>query len=136
MPSPTTLAEFRSAWLPNVTTAGLIRVVELLEKASPLLIHGAFTRAMPMGCLATHIAWQHPRTAHLQIDAGVVWLTRVARLNPATSAVLFEWDKLGVADWELRDELLAACREELARRADAGEAGRGTEWEDCLTAAR
>jgi hypothetical protein len=120
MPSPCTLAEFRTAWLPNVTDAGLVRVIELLEKASPLLIHGAFTRAIPMGCLASHIAWQHPATAHLQIEAGVEWLTRVARLNPATSGVILEWDRLGVHDWELRDALLAACREERVRRTPAG----------------
>jgi hypothetical protein len=121
MPSSNTLAEFRDAWLPNVTDAGLARVVELLEKASPLLIRGAFTRAVPMGCLASHIAWQHPATAHLQADAGVAWLTRVARLNPATSAVILEWDRLGLGDWELREDLLAACRAEQARRADGYE---------------
>ena len=30
----------RSSWLPNITDAGLDRVVDLLEKGSPLLIHG------------------------------------------------------------------------------------------------
>jgi hypothetical protein len=117
MPSPRTLAEFRSAWLPNVTDVGLARVVELLEKSSPLLIHGAFTRAVPMGCLASHIAWRHPATQHLHDDAGVAWLTHVAGLNPATSAVILDWDRLGPRDWVLRDELIAACREEQARRA-------------------
>lgn len=119
MPSPSTLAEFRTVWLPHVTDAGLARVVELLEKASPLLIHGAFERAVPMGCLASHIAWRHPATSHLSCEAGVVWLTRVVGLNPATSAVILAWDRMGVHDWELRDELLAACRAEQARRAVA-----------------
>ena len=62
MLSPECLGELRSAWLPHITEAGLDRLVDLLEKSSPLLIHGCFTRAMPMGCLATHIAWHHPRT--------------------------------------------------------------------------
>ena len=48
------VAEFRSAWLPHATDDGLNRIIELLEKASPLLIHGMFTRAVPMGCLASH----------------------------------------------------------------------------------
>src|SRR4051812_39936374 len=56
------LNEFRSAWLPNITDQGLSRLADLLEKASPLLIHGSFTRVVPQGCLATHIAWYHPQT--------------------------------------------------------------------------
>jgi hypothetical protein len=95
----------------------LSRLIDLLDRASPLLIHGAFARAVPMGCLATHIAWHHPRTRHLQHEAGVMWLSRVAALNPATSAVILDWDKAGVHDFELRSLLLAACREEEARRA-------------------
>ena len=43
------VAEFRDTWLPNVSDRGLARLVELLGKASPLLIHGAFTRAVPQG---------------------------------------------------------------------------------------
>jgi hypothetical protein len=117
MPSPQTLTEFRSSWLPHITDAGLARVVDLLEKASPLLIHGAFTRAVPMGCLASHIAWRHPETHHLHDEAGVVWLTQVAGLNPATSSVILDWDRLGLHDWELRNELIAACRREQSRRA-------------------
>ena len=81
-------------WLPNITDAGLDRLIELLEKGSPLLIHGCFT-AVPMGCLATHAAWHHPRTAHLTLDAGITWLHRVAGLNPATSHVIREWDCCG-----------------------------------------
>src|SRR5262245_40667247 len=79
------LDELRSAWLPQVTDAGLDRVIELLESNSPLLIHGAFTRAVPMGCLATQFAWHHPRTTGYNQEAGVMWLSRVAGLNPATS---------------------------------------------------
>jgi hypothetical protein len=113
------LGELRSAWLPNMTDAGLNRLVELLEKGSPFLIHGCFTRAVPMGCLATHVAWNHPRTQHLTVDAGISWLTRVAGLNPATSQVIRAWDRRGVRDLELTADLLALLREEVRRRAAA-----------------
>jgi hypothetical protein len=119
MLSPECLAEFRSAWLPNMTDVGLARLVEMLEKGSPLLIHGCFTRAVPMGCLASHVAWNHPRTAHLTLDAGITWLHHVAGLNPATSHVLREWDRRGVRDLELRAELLALLRAEQAARQGA-----------------
>jgi hypothetical protein len=110
------LGELRSAWLPNMTDAGLARLIELLEQASPLLIHGCFTRAVPMGCLATHVAWNHPRTQHMNVDAGITWLHRVAGLNPATSLVIREWDIRGVHDLELRTDLLAELRRELQAR--------------------
>ena len=54
MLSKSCLEELQGAWLPNVTDAGLDRLIDLLEQGSPLLIHGSFTRAVPMGCLATH----------------------------------------------------------------------------------
>lgn len=117
MPALDPIAEFRTAWLPNVSDEGLSRLVELLEKSSPLLIHGAFTRAVPMGCLASHIAWNHEATCRHQHEAGVLWLTRVAKLNPATSAVILAWDRGGMADYELRSQLLAACRNEQEFRA-------------------
>src|SRR5437660_10147965 len=110
------LHELHSSWLPNITDAGLDRLVDMLEKASPLLIHGCFTRVVPMGCLATHAAWNHPRTAHLNLEAGVTWLYHVARLNPATSYVIREWDSCGSRDWELRSELAAVLEEEQRRR--------------------
>ena len=110
------LKELRDGWFPHTTDAGLDRLINLLESGSPLLIHGAFTRAMPMGCLATHIAWHHPETAEYSLDAGIAWLTRVAGLNPATSQVIRAWDCGGQNDWELRQGLLAACKEERARR--------------------
>jgi hypothetical protein len=113
---PECLGELRSAWLPNITDAGLDRLVELLEKSSPLLIHGCFTRAVPMGCLATHVAWNHPRTCRLTLDAGITWLHRIAGLNPATSLVLREWDRRGVRDLELRADLLKVFRDERQRR--------------------
>jgi hypothetical protein len=110
------LEELRLAWLPHISDAGLDRLVDLLDKSSPLLIHGCFTRAVPMGCLATHIAWHHPRTRHLTLDAGISWLHHVAGLNPATSHVLREWDRRGVHDLELRADLLAFFRKEQRRR--------------------
>ena len=78
MLSPESIREMKSSWLPNITETGLDRLIDLLEKDSPLLIHGSFTRAIPMGCLATHAAWNHPRTAHLTVEAGICWLNRVA----------------------------------------------------------
>ncbi|MBN9524171.1 hypothetical protein J0H58_37620 [bacterium] len=124
MPPTDAVAEFRRDWLPHATDAGLDRIIDLLEKASLLLIHGAFTRAVPMGCLATHIAWNHPETAGYEHEAGVMWLCRVAGLNPATSTLILAWDRAGVGDFELRLGLLAACREEKERRAgvEVGEA--------------
>ncbi len=110
------LHELRAAWLPHMTDSGLERLIELLAKGSPFLIHGCFTRAVPMGCLATHIAWNHPRTAHLTIDAGITWLHRIASLNPATSVVLNEWDRRGPHDLELRADLQAAFQAELNHR--------------------
>lgn len=121
MPSPDVVAEFKAAWLPHVTDDGLGRITELLEKASPLLIHGAFSKAVPLGCLASHVAWNHPDTCHLSYEAGVSWLTHVAGLNPATSRVVLAWDAGGVGDYELRSALLAACREEQRHRAELHE---------------
>src|SRR5438128_5830047 len=117
MLSQNCLEELHSAWLPNLTDAGLDRLIDLMEKGSPLLIHGSFTRALPMGCLATHAAWHHPRTAHLTVDAGINWLHLVAGLNPATSNVIREWDCAGRHGLEVRFELLRLFKEEqVARR--------------------
>ena len=99
MLSTAVVAEFKAVWLPHTTDDGLGRIAELLEKASPLLIHGAFSKAVPLGCIASHIAWNHPETSHLQYDAGVCWLSHVAKLNPATSHVVLAWDEGGVGDF-------------------------------------
>src|SRR5215211_2018681 len=112
------LNELRNGWFPHTTDAGLDRLIGLLESGSPLLIHGAFTRAMLMGCLATHIAWHHPETTDCSLDAGIAWLTRVAALNPATSHVIRAWDCHGQIDLELRQSLLTACKDERERRAE------------------
>jgi hypothetical protein len=99
-----------------MTDTGLDRLIDLLEKASPLLVHGCFTRAVPMGCLATQVGWNHPQTAHLTLDAGISWLHHVAGLNPATSYVIRDWDTRGSQDWEIRAELLKILQEERERR--------------------
>ena len=116
MLSPECLGELRLAWLPNITDAGLDRLLDLLEKGSPLLVSGCFTLAIPMGCLASQVAWNHPVTAHLNVEAGIAWLHQVAGLNPATSRVLREWDERGPADLGLRTDLVAELRAERARR--------------------
>jgi hypothetical protein len=121
MPSRDPIAEFCADWLPHISDAGLARLIELLTKASPLLIHGAFTKAIPMGCLASHIAWNHPQTCRLQQEAGVIWLTKIAGLNPATSAVVVAWDREGSANFTLRVDLLNACLDETTRRAEMAE---------------
>jgi hypothetical protein len=108
--------ELRSSWLPHITDSGLDRLITLLEKRSPLLIHGCFTKTMPMGCLASHAAWHHPETAQLHHEAGISWLHRVAGLNPATSQVIREWDRCGNEDWEVRQELAALFRAEREAR--------------------
>lgn len=103
--------ELKTSWLPNATSEGLDHLIDLLEKDSPLLIHGSFTRAIPMGCLATQIAWNHPETCHLTLDAGICWLNQVARLNPATSQVIREWDRSSSFNWEIRADLLEVLKE-------------------------
>lgn len=123
-----TVAEFRTHWLPNITDDGLTRLIHLLDTASPLLIHGAFTRACAMGCLATHIGWHHPATRDLNDEAGVSWLTQVAKLNPATSRVILAWDRCGESDWELRAELLKVCRDEQSEREVDSWAGTGVAY--------
>ncbi|HJT76945.1 MAG TPA: hypothetical protein VJ739_07050 [Gemmataceae bacterium] len=116
MLSPECVRELQTSWLPNLTDTALDRLIELLEKDSPLLVHGCFTRAIPMGCLATHAAWNHPRTAHLTQEAGICWLHQVAGLNPATSHVIREWDGRGPKDWAVRADFLHALREGRAAR--------------------
>jgi hypothetical protein len=108
--------ELEKSWLPNITDSGLERVIDLLQKGSPLLIHGCFTKAMPMGCLATHIAWHHPASGDSSIDAGIHWLHNVAHLNPATSHMIREWDSRGSKDWNLRMDLLEIFGREAQRR--------------------
>lgn len=126
------LHELKSSWLPNITDKGLDRLIELLEKGSPLLIHGSFTRALPMGCLATHIAWNHPATEHLTMDAGICWLHRVADLNPATSHVIREWDRCGALDFEIRSLLLVELKEHRRSRHEQSSAASANRVADLL----
>ncbi len=116
MPLSACLEELRNEWFPHITDAGLDRIVELLQQGSPLLIHGAFTRAPAQGCIASHIAWHHPRTCQLTQEAGITWLGRIAGLNPATSKVIAAWDTEGNHNYTLRTALLEACKEERDRR--------------------
>jgi hypothetical protein len=109
--------ELQSAWLPNITDSGLDRLIELLEKGSPLLVHGCFSRALPTGCLATHAAWHHPLTANITAEAGVSWLHRVAKLNPAMSHVIREWDTAGPHGVGVRLEFLRYFKDERTARA-------------------
>ena len=51
--------ELEQSWLPNITDDGLKRIIELLPKDSPLLIHGCCSKAGPVGCLAPPFAWNH-----------------------------------------------------------------------------
>jgi hypothetical protein len=111
MLSPECVRELQTSWVPNLTDTALDHLIELLEKDSPLLVHGCFTRAIPMGCLATHAAWNHPRTSHMTQEAGICWLHQVAGLNPATSHVIREWDGRGPKDWTVRADFLQAFRE-------------------------
>jgi hypothetical protein len=115
------LRELQTKWLPNLSDQGLDRLIELLETGSPLLIHGCFTKATPMGCLATHAGWHHPRTAHLTSDAGIFWLTRVAGLNPATSQMIREWDCGAPDAWQIRSELADILRNERKLREQRSE---------------
>lgn len=116
MRTPEILGELRAAWLPHLTDGALDRLIELLEEASPYLVHGCFTKIAPMGCIATQAGWHHPRTCHLTQDAGITWLHHIAGLNPATSLVVQAWDRGGVRDLELRGLLLGAFHQERARR--------------------
>ncbi len=120
MLSRDSVCELRALWLPSITDSGLDRLIELLEQGSPLLVHGCFTRALPMGCLATHAAWHHPRTEHLTVDAGINWLHSVAGLNPATSGVIRDWDLAGPQGLEVRFELLQLFKEEREARSRKG----------------
>jgi len=116
MLSPQAVKELHNAWLPNISDQGLDRLIDLLEKDSPLLIQGSFTRVVPQGCLATHAAWHHPRTAHLTLEAGIAWLNHVAGLNPATSHVIREWDRCRPCNYEIRAAVLEAFKNERCSR--------------------
>lgn len=116
MLSPGCVRELQTHWFPNVTDSGLDRLIELLSGNNPMLIHGGFCRTMPMGCLATHAAWHHPCTEHICAEAGIMWLTRVAGLNPATSQVIREWDARAQDPWSIRADMLQVFEAERRSR--------------------
>ena len=105
------LHEFQTSWIPNMSPKAIDRLIDLISSGSPLLIHGSFTRAVPMGCLATHCGWHHPATEKYTLEAGICWLAQVAGLNPATSHVIREWDRGSPWDIELRGEFLRVLKD-------------------------
>ena len=109
------LQELKDGWFPHITDAGLDRVIELLDKSSPLLIHGEPIKQCRWVCLATYIGWHHPTTCHWTMEAGIMWLSRIAGLNPATSQVIRAWDSSGPFDWDLAANVAGG----LQRRAAA-----------------
>jgi hypothetical protein len=56
------------------------------------------------------VAWNHPAVCHRTLDAGILWLTQIAGLNPATSLVIREWDRRGPQDWTFRRDLLEVLK--------------------------
>jgi hypothetical protein len=110
------LEELRDRWLPHMTDAGLERLISLLESKSPLLIHGQFESALPQGCLASHIAWNHPESQAWYHEAGIIWLTRIAGLNPGTSKVIEAWDNATSDPDELRLAILSTLLHEQRLR--------------------
>ena len=113
--------EFRQQWLPNVTDGGLEHLRSLLDQHSPLLVRGNWISDFPpnsevsdfsKGCLATHIAWFHPETAQMHLEAGYQWLHEVVGIQSVASHVLREWD----AGSKVEAELAYLVREEQQRR--------------------
>lgn len=110
--------ELHENWFPNLTDSGLERLIELLRTDSPYLLRGDWTSHLVVGCLATHVGWHHPVTTRFGIEAGGIWLSQVAGVDPAHSHVLREWDHyVGTAnDRSLKSDFLAEFREEKRRR--------------------
>ncbi len=120
--SPEFVVEFRSLWLPQMSTSGLRKLIQLLQENSPGLVHGAFTDYQGGGCLATHAGWNHPATAGSGPSAGTEWLLLLKNAG-SLSRVICEWDMVRPYDTrypECRQHLLALLREELAARKQAG----------------
>jgi len=109
MPRYDWIDEFQRVWLPNLTDSALARLTELVLARSRFLIAGRFDAAVAQGCLATHAGWHHPQTTHMNAEAGIGWLTRVAGLNPATSRVVLAWD----AEWPDNHLFREALTQEL-----------------------
>lgn len=115
-PPQSVMDELNHRWFPGATDGAIDQVIRLLESASPLLVSGCFCKVPPQGCLATQIAWHHPKTRHLTQDAGIVWLDCVANLSPVTSHVLTFWDARGANDLAYRHFLLDQFQGEKLRR--------------------
>ena len=98
-------------------TPASIRVIELLERGLPAVDPRRLQPSGADGCLATHIAWNH-LLEQWTLEAGIMWLSRVAGLNPATSQVIRAGTG-GTRDWELRSRLLENFKEERERQAES-----------------
>ena len=119
-PPKSVMDELHHRWFPGAMDGAIDQVIRLIEAASPLLVSGYFCKLPPQGCLATQIAWHHPKTCHLNQDAGIVWLDRVANLSPVTSHVLTFWDARGSSDLAYRHFLLDQFKSERSRRQATG----------------
>ena len=111
--------ELEQSWLPNITDSGLERIIDLLRKDSPLLIHGCFTKAVPMG-----VAWRRTlpgiilsRNIARSMPAFIVSTT--SHLNPATSLIIREWDARGRNNWDLHGFDRSFDRELRQRKMEA-----------------
>jgi hypothetical protein len=128
--------ELEQRWLPNLTDAALQRLIDLLGRGDPRLIQRNWSDAGVRGCLATHVAWNDPRTERLGDYAGAMWLQRVAGVPNETSTVVRDWD-LAAHDpwesWELRGDLLRLLREEQIARHDGARCPQAAS-ETCSTA--
>ena len=116
------IQEFRDRWLPNATDEGLNELLELLDNESPMLMRRHWTTKtndvsdFAIGCLATHVAWHHPKTEHLHAAAGFEWLRQVVGLDTRAepSYVINAWDR----GEPMAPVLVELIKEELQRRAD------------------
>jgi len=104
------LANLNHAGCRTSPMPGSIASSNCWKKEVRFLIHGSFSRAMPIGCLATHIAWHHPATEQTT-------LSRRAMAQPrgrAQSGQLTGHSRMGSGqecNWEVRQDLLGVFKE-------------------------
>jgi hypothetical protein len=126
--------ELRSSWFPNLTDKGLNQWIRLIEKDSPMLIQRGFSIAGAMGCLASHAAWHHPATSHLESDAaGSDWLLNVVGIHHSASAVISKWDRDFDLDGENRSQFVRLLRDERQRRTTGSSEIAAEPQEDAVT---
>ena len=99
MASNTAVTEFRAAWLPHVTDdrpAPPRRSARQGQPAfDPRRVHSAHADGLPR---LAHRLESPARRAISTTRPASMWLSKVAGLNPATSAVILAWDRAGNAD--------------------------------------